>query len=167
MATTLHAHPQPDPIHAAISRHRAAWSEFQSAPEGEPSLQAEDECDASRAALLGTPCATRFGALALLDHLRWWLAEEGPNAEGYGDTWNVARSRASDLVLFLGEPVERSPVALGEILATFLPAPGRTACSPPTAHVRAARLLTLSGEILAGFLIIGGGSVLTGLATLL
>lgn len=162
-----HVSTQADPIHAAISRHRAAWSEFQFAPEGEPSLQAEDECDASRTALLGTSCASRFGALALLDHLRWWLDEEKPNAAGYGDDWSVALARASDLALFLGEPakaVECEPVALGEILATFLPP---TPPAPVPGRLMRPLALTVAAEALAGFLLIAGGAVLTGFASLL
>jgi hypothetical protein len=38
---------------------------------------------------------------------------------------------------------------------------------PDAAHVTAARVLALSGEILAAVVIVGGGMLLTGLATLL
>ena len=62
-----------DPIQAAIERHRAAYDAFQIAPEGEAALIASDDYDAATQALVSTPCATRFGSLALVGHLRWWL----------------------------------------------------------------------------------------------
>lgn len=81
--------PAEDPIHAAIARHRAAYDAFQVAPEGTPSVEASNEYDAASDALVSTACATRFGALALLTHLRWWLADE---AEFQG--WASARLRS-------------------------------------------------------------------------
>jgi hypothetical protein len=59
-----------DPILAAIERHEEAWAVFQVAPDGEASLRADAENDAALADLLATPCATQFGAFALLRHLR-------------------------------------------------------------------------------------------------
>lgn len=41
-----------------------------------------------------------------------------------------------------------------------------TTTRPDTAHVRALRVLALSGDLLAAVVIIGGGALLTGLATL-
>lgn len=204
MATTLHASIPSDPIHAAITRHRIAYDAYQVAPEGRPSIEANDEYDAASDALVATPCATRFGALALLAHLRWWLQDEAEFKDGHQPAYGLAEARAADLALFLGTPLPPTVRPNVDVLAGFLPqsAPagrlGRTLppcdlyshsapsalpnealpgewsdaalivpARPDTAHVRAWRLLTLSGELLAGFLIIGGGTVLTGLASLL
>lgn len=93
---------QQDPILAAIQRHRAAFDAFQVAPEGKPSLIANDEYDAATEALVATPSATRFGALALLAHLRWWLAEEVKFAAGHQPGYRLAQARAGDLTLFFG-----------------------------------------------------------------
>lgn len=115
-----------DPILAAIQRHRAAFDAFQIAPEGAASLVANDEYDAATEVLVATPSATRFGALALLAHLRWWLAEESECAAGHQPGYRLAQARAGDLTLFLGTnlpPVLRlparhaQPVDQGEALA--------------------------------------------------
>lgn len=196
--------PSADPIHAAIARHRAAYDAYQVAPEGRPSIEANDEYDAASEALVATACATRFGALALLAHLRWWLTDEAEFKDGHQPAYGLAEARASDLVLFLGTPLPPAVRPNVDVLAGFLPqaAPagrlGRAlpACDrdrrnapfalpneampgewddaalivstrPDTAHVRASRLLTLSGEVLAGFLIIGGGVALPALASLI
>ena len=86
MATTSHAFEHvpnlADPILAVIDRHNEAWSVFQVAPEGEASEVASLETYDALTALLTTACATRFGSLALLSHLRWWIAEEAVNAGG-------------------------------------------------------------------------------------
>jgi hypothetical protein len=59
-------------------------------------------------AILGTACVTRVGAFCLIQHLRWWLMEEAPNAGGYSDAWAIARAREADLSKLLGvEPIER------------------------------------------------------------
>ncbi|MGX9984629.1 hypothetical protein [Methylobacterium fujisawaense] len=79
----LHAFVTPDPIHAAIKRHRAAYDVYQVAPEGTPSVIANDEYDAASDALVSTACATRFGALALVEHLRWWLHQEAEFKAGH------------------------------------------------------------------------------------
>ena len=96
--------PAEDPIHAAIARHRAAYDAFQVAPEGTPSVEANDEYDAASDALVSTACATRFGALALLTHLRWWLADEAEFKAGHQPAYGLAEARAADLTLFLGTP---------------------------------------------------------------
>lgn len=99
-----------DPILAAIDHHSETWAVFQVAVGEEPSLQANDAMDAALVALLGTPCATRFGGLALLRHLRWWLGEEAAFAESYQPEYGQAQARASDLLLFLGS--ELPPVVM-------------------------------------------------------
>ncbi len=204
MATITHAPVSADPIHAAIERHRAAYEAFQTAPQGAPSFVASDEYDAATEALVSTACATRFGALALVSHLRWWIEAEAEFKAAYQPAYGLAEARVSDLTLFIGSPLPPAARPNVDVLAGFLPqaAPagrlGRVlpACDrhrhnapsalpneampgewgdaalivstrPDTAHVRASRLLTLSGEVLAGFLIIGGGTVLTGFASLL
>lgn len=117
---------QQDPILVAIQRHRAAFDAFQVAPEGTASLIVNDEYDAATEALIAMPCATRFGALALLAHLRWWLAEEAEFAAGHQPGYRLAQARAGDLTLFLGTnlpPVLSLPVhrarqnSTGEALA--------------------------------------------------
>ena len=104
MATIPHVPNLKDPILAVIDRHREAWSVFQVALEGGASEAASLETYDSLTALLGASCATRFGSIALLQHLRWWLAEEAVNAPAYGEQWGAARARAADLTIFLGVP---------------------------------------------------------------
>ncbi|GEP04820.1 hypothetical protein [Methylobacterium oxalidis] len=64
-----------DPILAAIDAHSEAWAVFQVAPEAAVSQRHAELC-AATARLLATPCATRFGELALLLHLRWHLEHD-------------------------------------------------------------------------------------------
>lgn len=154
-ARTLSFVPATDPIHAAIRRHRAAYDVFQVAPEGTPSFEANDEYDAATDALVATACATRFGALALLGHLRWWLAGEAEFRAGHRPGYGIAEARVADLTLFLG--VNPPPVANPRALPS-----GRLPCER-----HAARVLMLTGDALAAVAIIGGGAVLTGLASLL
>lgn len=126
MLTIEHA-ASPDPIHVVIKRHRAAWEAYQTAPadiQHPETVAADQETFDALTALLSTPCASRFGALALQEHLQWWLKEEEPNAGAYGDDWHVARARVGDLALFLGQPMgavalnpEPSPVPLGALAA--------------------------------------------------
>ena len=195
----LHAFVTPDPIHAAIRRHRAAYDTYQVAPEGKASMEANDEYDAASDALVSTACASRFGALALVEHLLWWLNEEADFSAGHQPAYSLALARAADLTLFLGTraSVTAIPAAapsgrLASVSTTrLLPAPDRqhrtavaalqdeplpgaiepweavTPVRPDTAHCRAPRFLDLAGEALAAIAIIGGGMVLTGLATLL
>ncbi|MCJ2108122.1 hypothetical protein MKK70_22650 [Methylobacterium sp. E-041] len=153
-----------DPILAAIERHSEAWSVFQVAPNGEAAMRAEDDADAALTALLGTPCATRAGMLCLIHHLRWFLSEEAPNATAHGDGWAIAQARESDLSLCLGvEPVRRLPMALpsGRLIGPTID------LRPAPTPARLARTLAVGGELLAALVIIGGGAVLTGLASLI
>lgn len=101
----LHAFLTPDPIHAVIERHRAAYDAYQVAPEGRPSIIANDEYEAASEALVSTACSTRFGALAFLAHLRWWLTEEAEFRDGHQPAYGLAEARAADLTLFLGTPL--------------------------------------------------------------
>lgn len=157
-----HAWTSPDPIHAAIERHRAAYEAFQIAPEGEAALIANDDYDAATDALVATACTTRFGALALLSYLRWWLADVAEFYAGYQPGYGIAQARAADLTLFLGEKLP--PVAvIGTDLPTGHLPPGRRALDLR----RAFRPLMITAEALAGIAIIAGGAVLTGFATLL
>lgn len=155
-----HAFVTPDPIHAAIKRHRAAYDAFQVAPEGIRSILANDEYEAASDALIATACATRFGALALLAHLRWWLVEEAEFKAGHQPAYRLAETRAADLTLFLGTPL---PPAV-------IPRPVPPAA--PFSRIGAPRtgrpllIMHVAGELLAAVAIIGGGAVLTGLATL-
>ena len=188
----------PDPIHAAIQRHRTAYDAYQVAPEGEASVVANDDYDAATDALVATACASRFGAMALLSHLRWWLGEEAAFSAGHQPGYGIAEARVADLTLFLGTalppvtiprafPSGRLPPAPARLLpgvdrysqsAAVVPRnealPGEdepwqavAAIRPDTAFVRARRFMDASAELLAALVIIGGGCVLTGLASLL
>ncbi|WP_053080574.1 hypothetical protein [Methylobacterium variabile] len=87
----------PDPILAAIATHRAAYDAFQVAPEGNPSVLAEEAYREAGDVLVATACTTAAGALKLLEHLRWWLAEEAEFANSYGLTYQAAQVRVADL----------------------------------------------------------------------
>ena len=163
-----------DPILAATERHSEAWSAFQVALPGKPSELADDETFAALTALLGTPCATRAGAFCLLRHLRWWLDEEAPNADAYGDEWRVAQAREADLTLLLGcDGVRRIPMALplGRLSGPVPALPAHVTIeagpAPAPALVRLSRAAGSAGELLACLVLVAGGCVLTGFATLL
>ncbi|MFD6320941.1 hypothetical protein [Methylorubrum thiocyanatum] len=151
-----------DSVLAAIERHSEAWAVVQVARPGTDSERVDVEMQAALTALLGTACATRAGAFCLIQHLRWWLAEEAPNAGAYGDAWAVARAREADLSKFLGvERIERRPLVLpsGCMLAPVAelrPAPARTDS-----------VLATAGEALSALIIVAGGACLTGFASLL
>ncbi|WP_053221088.1 hypothetical protein [Methylobacterium indicum] len=87
----------PDPILAAIATHRAAYDAFQVAPDGEASILAEEAYREAGDILVTTACTTPTGAAKLLDHLRWWLAEEVAFADSYGLTYRAAQVRVADL----------------------------------------------------------------------
>lgn len=156
-----HAFITPDPIHAAIQRHRAAYDAYQGAPEGTPCVIANDEYDAASDALVSTACSTRFGALAFLAHLRWWLTEEAEFKAGHQPAYDLAETRAADLTLFLGTPLP--PAVVPQPIPPA--APSSRFGTPRTG--RPLRIAHAAGELLAAIAIIGGGAVLTGLATLL
>jgi len=194
-ARTFSRDPAADPIHAAIERHRTSIDAYQHAP----SLITNDDVDAATDALVATPCGTRFGALALLEHLLWWLKEEAEFAAGNQPAYRLAFARAADLTLFLGTNLP--PIAIPRAMPSgrltvptshrLLPAvdrhrqgaasappnkrvPGEiepweavTPVRPETPHSRSLRFLDAAGEALAAFAVIGGGMVLTGLATLI
>jgi hypothetical protein len=195
---TLALDPASDPIHAAIQRHRTAYDAYQVAPEGKASVIASDDYDAATEALTTTPCASHFGALALLGHLRWWLGEEAEFSAAHQPGFGIAQARVADLTLFLGTnlPPVSIPYAFpsGRLLLVQnrpLPAidrysqsapsalpneplPGEcapwesvTAVRPDTAFVRARRFMDTGAELLTALVVIGGGCVLTGLASLL
>ncbi|GEP07393.1 hypothetical protein [Methylobacterium oxalidis] len=129
-----------DPILAAIDAHSEAWAVFQVAPEAAVSQRHAELC-AATARLLATPCATRFGELALLRHLRWHLEHD--------EVLDTAmQAQAADLAASLN--------------LDFPP------CSPPRRPLAPLlRLLARAGEIAACLALIAGGAVLTGFATLL
>lgn len=116
-----HALSPADPILPAIRRHVVAWTTYQTTPPDHVTEQIDTTCFASLDALLSTACTTRWGALALLQHLQWWLAEEDVNGTVYGESWRVAKARAADLSLFLGasHATIRIPLAtpLGRIVS--------------------------------------------------
>jgi hypothetical protein len=128
-----------DPILAAIDHHDEAWSVWQCATDA---LMARRhiEMEGALARLLVTPCATQFGALALLRYLRWHIQHDGI-------TDAAVLTRATDLALYLH--------------LDFLPVePARTSLAPTL------RLLSGLGEAVAALSLICGGLVVIGLATL-
>ncbi|MCJ2114992.1 hypothetical protein MKK64_27945 [Methylobacterium sp. E-025] len=154
--------------------------------------------EAATDALVTTPCTSRFGALALLGHLRWWLREEAEFSAAHQPGYGIAQARVADLTLFLGTnlppvtiphafPSGRLPPAPARLLpgvdrysqsaALALPnepVPGEcapweavAAVRPDTAFVRSLRFMDAGAELLGALVIIGGGCVLTGFASLL
>lgn len=145
------------------------------APDGEPSLRAEGALEAALAALLGTPCATRFGGFALLRHLRWWLETESEFSGGYQPGYSIAQAREADLTLFLGsDGVSRIGTALPSgrpSVPAALLAPRRSVIEagpvPSPALVHLGRAVASAGELLACLVLVAGGCMLTGLASLI
>ncbi len=90
---------EPDPILAAIATHRAAYDAFQVAPDGKASILAEEAYREAGDVLVTTACTTPAGAVKLLEHLRWWLAEEVAFADSYGLTYRAAQVRVADLTV--------------------------------------------------------------------
>jgi hypothetical protein len=111
------------PILPAIRAHRRAWALFQVAPDDEVAAAEEAEHEASMR-LLGTACASRAGAHALIAHLRWYVAEEGTNllTSGIGgcERGDLVRARLAELVLFVPE---FSPPAVIALPAPMGPSP--------------------------------------------
>jgi len=127
-----------DPILAAIDHHDEAWAVWQSATDALVARR-HVEVEGALARLLATPCATQFGALALLRHLRWHIQHDGI-------TDVAVLGRAADLALYL---------------RLDFPAvdPARDPIAP------ALRLLSDLGEAVAALSLICGGLVVVGLAT--
>ena len=145
MATTSHAlvieHVpfHADPVLAAIDHHDEAWAVWQVAPDALVARR-HVEMEGALARLLATPCATQFGALALLRHLRWHIQHDGI-------TDAAVLARASDLALYL-----RLDFPVSE--------PARSRLAP------ALRVLGGLGEAVAALSLICGGLIVVGLATL-
>jgi hypothetical protein len=145
MATTTHARIiehipfHADPILTAIDHHDEAWAVWQSATDALVARR-HVEMEGALARLLATPCATQFGALALLRHLRWHIQHDGI-------TDAAVLARASDLALYL-----RLDFPATE--------PARAPLAP------ALRLLDRLGEAVAALSLICGGLLVIGLATL-
>ncbi|MDO9428403.1 MAG: hypothetical protein Q7T93_16425 [Methylobacterium sp.] len=103
-----------DPILAAIAQHRQTWDTFQIAPEGDDSLNACCEMADALDVVLATPCATRAGVAALVEHLRWWLVEEAEFADDYQPSYGRAEARIAEIVMLMGVPravrVEADPI---------------------------------------------------------
>ena len=128
-----------DPILAAIDHHDEAWAVWQCASEALVARR-HVEMEGALARLLATPCATQFGALALLRHLRWHIQHDGI-------TDATVLGRAADLALYL-----RLDFPANE--------PARSRLAP------ALRALNGLGEALAALSLICGGIIVVGLATL-
>lgn len=82
-----------DPILAAIDHHDEAGAVWQSATDALVARR-HVEMEGALARLLATPCATQFGSLALLRHLRWHIQHDGI-------TDAAVLARAADLALYL------------------------------------------------------------------
>ena len=141
MATIEHVPFHADPILAAIDAHDRAWSAYQVASDAIVG-QAHAEMEAALARLLAeaVPCATHFGSLALLRHLRWHIDHDGI-------TDAAVLLRAADLALYLRldfPAVEPPRQRVGPIL----------------------RLVSRGGEMVACLAIVIGGMGLIGLASL-
>ncbi|MDR7039863.1 hypothetical protein J2X36_004641 [Methylobacterium sp. BE186] len=119
-----------DPVLAAIDGHDEAWSMWQVA--SETNLRsARAAMDQALARLVATPYATRFGAVALLRHLRWHI-EHDKIADA------AVLARASDAALYLN--VDFHPV------------------EPPRGRVAPVlRALSRAGEMVACVALIAGG----------
>ena len=104
-----------DPILSAIRAHRRAWAAFQVAPDDEAEGAEHAEYEAAMR-LLGTACATRPGAHALIAYLRWYVQEEAANLLTCGlggcDLGDLIRARLAELVLFLPEASPPAVIAL-------------------------------------------------------
>ncbi|MCJ2132560.1 hypothetical protein MKK69_00485 [Methylobacterium sp. J-026] len=162
-----------DPVLAAIEAHAEAWAVYQTAKAGRPLEIAEIGLAAALDDLLATPCRSHTGALALVRHLRWLIREVAitAGAESYLDRFVLTRE--ADLSRFAGS----------DLLPDMLPADAPTerlaqpvelyaqACQAEAPREAVRRRLmhpaSFAGEVLAAAVIIGGGAVLTGLATLL
>lgn len=93
----------PDPITAALNRHRRAWEAYQVAPEGHHSRAWAYEMSDALDEVLDTPCATLAGCFALVEHLRWFIAEEAVNyAAENGRDWQRVVAREAELSMLLG-----------------------------------------------------------------
>ena len=167
MATIPHVPTQSDPIFAAIVVHRAAYNAYQVAPEGKASLIANDDYDAASADLAASACSSRFGALALLEHLRWWLAEEAEFRAGHEPAYSIAEARVADLTLFLGD-APSTAVAIPTAAPSGRLGTDALASWPPASQpARLSRCLAGAGEGLTSLILIYGGAVMTGFASLL
>ena len=140
MATIEHVPFHSDPALAAIDAHDEAWSVCQVTPDALV-VRRHAEMEEALACLLATPCATHFGALAMLRHLRWHIDQDGI-------TDAAVLARTSDLALYLN--LDFPPVA-----------PSRQSLAPVL------RALSRAGELVACLTIIVGGMGLIGLASLI
>ncbi|MCJ2080161.1 hypothetical protein [Methylobacterium sp. J-090] len=152
LGLSLHAAPEvaPASVHVAIMRHRAAFDAYQSAPEGAAAMVANDDYDAATEALVSTACGSHAGALALLSHLRCWLAEEAEFSAGHQPGYRLAETRVADLALLLNGGMR----------------PAGCAPSARRAAIRPRNRLPQIGEALAALLVVAGGMLAVGIATL-
>lgn len=149
--TTLAAYVH-DPILAAIDHHDEAMAVLRSAPAGTVGVRtAERAALDALIGLLGTPCTTRDGAEALLRYLRRHIEAEHITADPFDLPARLAVARAADLSLLLGLPGARAPLPL----------------ALPASRGAALQALNRAGEVLAAFVVVIGGGVLIGLASLL
>lgn len=162
-----------DPVLSAIDAHAEAWAVFQIAEAGRLSEIAEDAMCVALEDLLATPCSSHFGALALIRHLRWLIREEAITVEADSVLDRFILAREADLSRFAGSdlPPDLLPPAspLGRFAPPVAPSLPPVLAAPQGEPIlrRVLRASGLAGEVFAALAIIGGGAVLTGLATLL
>lgn len=137
-----------DPIIAALARHREAWAALADATP-------EEAIDASKAQIMAlavvivTPCTSQTGAESLLRHLRACLAANGVTLAMPPHAVDVIAARVADLSLLLDAGEACDPISLGEVAAVLV------------------RSLDRFGEVAAALVIVVGGLILTGAASLL
>lgn len=152
-----------DPVLAAIDAHAEAWAMYWCAPTGRAAEIAEDTLSASLEDLLATPCASRFGALALIRHLRWLIDQEAITTETADLCGRLVLAREADLSRFAGSdlPPDHLPAAapsgrLAPAISASLPP---ALCAPRAVPVlrRVLRAAGLAGDALAIVVLIAGG----------
>ena len=89
---------------------------FQVAPDGDPAEFAQIEMIEARDRLLSTSCATLAGCFALVEHLRWFIAEEACNyAAENGSDWRHVVAREAELAMLLGSKLPCRPLISSEV----------------------------------------------------
>ena len=161
-----------DPVLAAIDAHAEAWAISQIADAGRPSEIAEDALSVALEELLSTPCGSAYGALCLIQHLRWVIREERISVESDSFIERFILAREADLTRFTGSdlPPDVLPVAspLGRLCPPIVPSLPPVLQQPQGDPIlrRVLRAAGVAGEVLSACIIIGGGAYLTALASL-
>lgn len=145
MAFSTHA--QTTALLALIAAHRHAWIALAQA-EPEHRTDADRRQRAALLALLEAPCATRADAEVLRPHLCAVLAADRYGL-GLGPLFPAVDAHARALACMLDRRAPAAPVRLGDAVLMVL------------------RSLGLLGEAAAALVLVAGGAVLVGYASLL